>query len=94
MTGLGALHSIGHPIQVYPLYENALRARRGQSIAENGEESAKMYAEFSKIANHHPYSWNYGKVSVTPEAIGRVAERNRLICFPCSARRQVAIPDC
>ena len=84
VSGLGALHSIGYPIQVYPLYENALRARRGQSIADNHQESVDMYAEFSKIATEHPYSWSHGRGPATREMIGTVTRRNRLICFPCN----------
>lgn len=83
---IGAMHSIGAPIQVYPLFENAFRAHRGQSIAENHEESAELYADFAKVAEKQPYAWNYGKVA-TKEDIGTVTKRNRMICFPCTSIR-------
>lgn len=79
---LGAAHHIGLPIQVYPLYENALRAHRKQSIQQNNAESTQMYSEFSNIASHNEYAWNFGKPAVSEETIGTVSKRNRMICFP------------
>ena len=78
---LGAIHKIGAPIHVYPLYENAFRAHRGQSLKANNEESAKLYAEFSKIASTQEYAWSHG-TSQDEKAIGTVSGKNRMICFP------------
>jgi len=79
----GAIHSIGAPIHVYPLFENGFRAYRGQSIRENNTESAELYAEFAKVAEKNPLAWNYGHQAETVESIGTVTKRNRMICFPC-----------
>ncbi|EXJ89109.1 hypothetical protein A1O3_02173 [Capronia epimyces CBS 606.96] len=79
---IGFDHSITAPIQIYPLFENAFRAHRGQSIPENHDESAQLYAEFAQIAAHQPFSWSYGKPAKTKEEIGSVTKRNRMICFP------------
>lgn len=79
---LGAIHEIGAPIHVYPLYENGFRAHRGQSLKANNEESAELYAEFSAVAEKQPYSWNSGKRD-SKEVIGTVGKKNRMICFPC-----------
>ena len=84
--GLGAVHGIGNPIHVYPLYENSLRAHLKQSIEENHQESAELYAEFAKVAERNPYAWNYGRPSDSSEVIGNVTKRNRMICFPCNTR--------
>lgn len=81
--GLGALHGIGAPVQVYPLYENAFRAHRGHSIKDNHDESSKLYAEFSKVAEGNEYAWNYGRKADSEEVIGTVGAKNRMICFPC-----------
>lgn len=89
---LGAIHDIGAPIHVYPLYENAFRAHRGQSIKENNEESAKLYAEFSAVAEKQEYAWNFGKKD-DESVIGTVGKKNRMICFPCEyARLQAQAP--
>lgn len=80
---LGTIHSVGLPIHVYPLYENGFRAHRGQSIAQNNRESARLYAEFSAVAEHNPVAWSHGKPAGTEESIGTVTKKNRMICFPC-----------
>ncbi|KAK5950717.1 hypothetical protein OHC33_008099 [Knufia fluminis] len=80
--GLGNIHDIGAPIHIYPLFENGFRAHRGQSIADNNKESAKLYAEFAKVAENNPYAWNNGRPAATEEYIGSVSEKNRMICFP------------
>ncbi|KAF2662734.1 thiolase [Lophiostoma macrostomum CBS 122681] len=80
-NNLGALHDIGAPIHVYPLYENAFRAHRGQSLQANHEESTKLYAEFAAVAEKQKYAWNYGKKD-DEKTIGTVSKKNRMICFP------------
>lgn len=84
---LGGLHDFGTPIQIYPLYENAFRAHRGQSLKANNEESAKLYAEFSKVASKNEVAWSHGKFD-DEQVIGTVSKKNRMICFPCKC------PDC
>ncbi|OAL55831.1 hypothetical protein IQ07DRAFT_676084 [Pyrenochaeta sp. DS3sAY3a] len=80
-TDLGAIHQIGAPIHIYPLYENGFRAHRGQSLKANHEESAKLYADFSKVAEANEYAWNSGKAD-SEEVIGAVGKKNRMICYP------------
>ena len=82
LTDLGARHSIGAPIHVYPLYENGFRAHRNQSVQDNHRESARLYADFSRIAAGNEYAWGHGKAE-TEETIGKSEGRNRMICFPC-----------
>ncbi|KAG9959153.1 hypothetical protein KCU61_g7680, partial [Aureobasidium melanogenum] len=80
--GIGAKHTIGAPIQVYPLFENGLRAHRGQSLEDNNTESAKLYAKFAQVANKNPLAWSFPRTAETEETIGRVSSKNRMICFP------------
>lgn len=89
---IGSRHSIGLPVHVYPLYENGFRAHRGQSIKQNNIESAQLYAEFAKVAEHNPYSWNYGQPGATDETISTVTDKNRMICFPCTFSFTVTEP--
>jgi len=88
-SDLGAIHGIGAPIHIYPLYENAFRAHRKQSFAENNAESARMYAGFAKVAENNPHAWNYGKPAATEQFIGTVSKKNRMICFPCKVSKRV-----
>jgi hypothetical protein len=85
LKDLGATHHIGAPIHVYPLFENGFRAHRGQSIQENNQESADLYAEFATTAEQNPVAWSYGKPAETAMSIGTVSKRNRMICFPCKS---------
>jgi hypothetical protein len=80
---LGGIHSIGAPIQVYPLYEHAFRAARKQLPKDNNEESARLYAEFAKVASKNPMAWSYGQPPSTEKFIGTVSKKNRMICSPC-----------
>lgn len=80
---MDGIHSIGLPIQVYPMYENGFRAHRGQSLAENHMESASLYSRFSQVAVTRPYSWNFQSKVETPESIAQVTTKNRMICLPC-----------
>lgn len=79
---IGGIHSIGTPIQIYPLYENAFRAHRGQTPTENNDESATLYADFAQVAATNQYSWNHEKPPETKESIGVVSRKNRMICSP------------
>ncbi|KAF2201778.1 hypothetical protein GQ43DRAFT_462919 [Delitschia confertaspora ATCC 74209] len=81
-SNLGAIHQVGAPIHVYPLYENAFRAHRRQSVKENHEESVNLYAQFEQVALQNQYAWNYGKEKLGEKGIGTVGNKNRMICFP------------
>ncbi|KAJ5554713.1 hypothetical protein N7461_003183 [Penicillium sp. DV-2018c] len=80
---IGGLHSVGSPIQVYPLYENGFRAHRKQSLQENHRESATLYGHFSQVASQNLYAWNYGVEPETAASIGTISKKNRMICSPC-----------
>lgn len=82
-SGLGVTHSVGLPIHIYPMYENGFRAHRKQSIQENNNESAELYAEFATKAAENPLAWTYGEPALSAEEISTVAKKNRMICFPC-----------
>lgn len=71
------------PTAVYPLYENAFRAHRHQSVEDNDTESATLYAEFAKVAANHPCSRSYGQRPPDREAIQKVSPKNRMINSPC-----------
>jgi len=90
-SDLGAIHGIGAPIHIYPLFENGFRAHRQQSFAENNAESARLYADFAKVAESNPYAWNYGKPAATEQFIGTVSKKNRMICFPCEILESICI---
>lgn len=51
-------------------------------MKENHKESAKLYAEFSAVAEKQKYSWNYGRRD-DENTIGTISKKNRMICTPC-----------
>lgn len=91
---IGAIHGIGAPIHVYPLYENGFRAHRKQSMEQNNNESAQLYAMFAKVAERHPYAWSYNKPIATADFIGTVSKINRMICFPCNGHFACLLGRC
>ncbi len=73
-------HGLSMPVQVYPLFENALRAHYGNSIIEHQNQIGQLYAQFSQIASQNPHAWFPQHMSV--EEIVQVTEENRYIGFP------------
>lgn len=70
------------PVDVYPLYENALRASLGQSFAEAQAESGAIWSLFSEVAAANPNAWIRKPVSA--EEVIAPTENNRPIAFPYS----------
>ena len=71
---------IGRPVQVYPLFETALRHHRGQGIDEHLSHISELWAGFSAVAADNPHAWIREPKSAeeirTPSAI------NRPVSFP------------
>jgi acetyl-CoA C-acetyltransferase len=68
------------PIQVYPIFENALRAARGQSLSEHREAMGRLFQPFTGLAAKNPQAWFPTERSA--DELTRVTEANRMICFP------------
>jgi acetyl-CoA C-acetyltransferase len=74
------LHRARYPLEICPLYENALRAARSMSIEETPAFLAEYCAGFSRIASENPRAW-FRKARTSAE-IGTVTQRNRMVNFP------------
>jgi acetyl-CoA C-acetyltransferase len=68
------------PIEIYPLFENAMRAAWGQSLTQAQEESARIWSEFSKVAAANPHAWI--RKPLEPADILALGPRNRMLGFP------------
>ncbi|MFZ5743007.1 MAG: acetyl-CoA acetyltransferase [Pseudomonadota bacterium] len=79
-VGYAQSHGLVVPTDVYPLYENALRAHLGQTLAEGQAESGEIWSRFSEVAASNPAAWIRKPVSaadvITP------GDNNRPIAFP------------
>jgi len=80
VTAYEARHGLNRPINTYPLFENALRARDGRSIADHQARIGRLFAPFTKVAAGNPEAWF--PVERTPEELMTVSERNRMVGFP------------
>src|SRR5947199_317383 len=48
------------PIQIYPIFENALRSAAGESIDEHQARVAALWSRFSEVAAGNPNAWSRG----------------------------------
>ena len=66
--------------ELFPLLDNAIRRRRGATIAEHSARIGRMWSGYSLVAASNPYAWS-PRVR-TPDEITTVTADNRMICFP------------
>ncbi len=71
---------IGMPIQVYPLFDVALRAHEGMTVTEHRAALGRLYSRFSEIAAANPHAWK--REVLTPEQVSTATEGNRMVGLP------------
>jgi acetyl-CoA C-acetyltransferase len=73
-------HGLDRPINIYPLFENALRARDKRSIPDHQARLGRLFSRFSEVAAGNPEAWFPTRRSA--EELVDVGEKNRMIGFP------------
>ncbi len=68
------------PIQMYPIFENAIRYQRGETLQEHISRVADMWAGFSQVAAGNPNAWI--REAVDAETIRSASDKNRMVSFP------------
>lgn len=68
------------PIQIYPMFETALRARSGRNISEHQVHISRLWERFSQVAAGNPNAWT--RTAFTAEQIRTPSPENRMIGFP------------
>ena len=68
------------PVQIYPMFETALRAAAGTSPEDHLVRISEMWARFSDVASRNPYAWN--REARSPEEIRTPGPDNRMIGLP------------
>lgn len=68
------------PIQFYPMFENAIRAQRGEAIPDHLQRISELWAGFSRVASTNPHAWIPDAVDA--ETIRTPGPGNRMISFP------------
>ena len=71
---------IRRAIQVYPMYDNALRHERGESLQAHIERVSELWSRFNDVAQDNPNAWV--RDNMTAEEIRTPSLRNRQISFP------------
>ncbi len=79
-TGYAQSYGLVAPVDVYPLYENAMRAALGQTLAQAQQESATIWAQFSQVAQANDGAWI--RKAVSADEIATPSASNRPIAFP------------
>ena len=67
-------------IQVYPMYDNAIRYARGESLAGHIKRVSELWSRFNDVGQRNPNAWVQHNMS--PEEICTPSATNRPISFP------------
>ena len=68
------------PVQYYPMFESAIRAAAGRSIADHDRRIAELWSRFSAVAAQNPFAWSRSDLSA--DDILAVNADNRMIGLP------------
>ena len=68
------------PPDIYPIFENALRARHGLGLEEHRVRMGTLFSRFTDVAAANPYSWF--PVARSAEELTTAVPSNRMIAFP------------
>ncbi len=71
---------IAAPVQIYPMFETAIRAAVGESVDEHQTKIATLWAGFSAVAADNEYAWI--REAKSAEQIATAGPTNRMIGFP------------
>jgi acetyl-CoA C-acetyltransferase len=68
------------PIEVYPLFEHALRARLGHTVDDHRAALGALWARFSAVAATNPHAWD--RTAHPADDIVTPAPGNRMVAWP------------
>ena len=73
-------HNIMLPIEIYPMFETALRYRDKRTVAEHQKYISELWSRFSEVAATNPHAWI--RQSYSAQVIRTPTPDNRMIGFP------------
>jgi acetyl-CoA C-acetyltransferase len=79
-TKAEAEYGLAMPIDVYPIFENALRARRGLDLATHRRRIGALMSRFTEVAAKNPCAWF--PIARSAEEIANPSAANRMIAYP------------
>jgi acetyl-CoA C-acetyltransferase len=71
---------IGQAIQIYPMYENASRYHRGETIDQHRKRVSELWSRFNDVAQSNPHAWI--RENRTAEEIRTPSQTNRPVSVP------------
>ncbi len=75
---------VAMPVQVYPVFESALRARAGATHEEWAAHLGRLWSGFSEVGASNPHAWI--RQAYSPEEVVTAGPDNRMIGFPYPKR--------
>ena len=79
-TRAEAVRGVSQPIQMYPIFENAIRHARGETLEGHIRRVSALWAGFSRVAAGNPHAWI--REAATAEDIRTPSDFNRPVSFP------------
>ncbi len=73
-------HGISQPVNVYPMFENAVRAKRGRTLEAHQAALGRLFAPFTKVAAANPNAWF--PIERSAEELIADGPNNRMIGYP------------
>ena len=80
VTPREAAHGLGLPVNTYPLFENALRARDGRGLDDHQLRLGRLFSPFTRTAAANPHAWF--QTVRTADELMRVSADNRMVSYP------------
>ncbi len=68
------------PVQIYPIFESAIRASAGRSPGAHLQLISELWSRFSEVAATNPYAWS--RRAMTAEEIRTPSPSNRMVGLP------------
>ena len=68
------------PIQIYPMFESAIRAEAKRDINQHDQMISELWSRFSKIAATNEFAWS--NTALTAEQVRTITPKNRMIGLP------------
>ena len=68
------------PVQVYPMFDTAIRAAAGRSPEDHLVRISALWSRFSEVAAANPHAWI--RTAMTPEQVRTPGPTNRMVGLP------------
>ena len=79
-SDLEGQYGLKQPPDIYPLFENAMRAKLGLSFEQHRQRMGNLFTRFTEVAADNTYAWFPTRRSA--DELTTVTKTNRMISFP------------